>query len=229
MPRQGRNEFGLIYPLPAKRQVPGARGFFSVFLDSPPCEQVEIAVREADMKAYWASLADLPPQGVDFVLDDAVMWNSLMEEFRLDCRLSQRPKAELRILPVEGGFLVRGRVTGVFTLPCSRCAEDAAVPFDERFEHFVVLPPAEGDEADTPEHEEAEAHLRILAGGVPELDLAGLCGEEFVLALPVKALCSPDCKGLCPECGANRNEISCACAGGADPRLAALRGLKIES
>ena len=177
------------------------------------------------MKEYWASLADLPPQGVDFVLDDAAMWDSLAEEFRLDCRLPQSPKAELRVLPVEGGVLVRGRIAGVLTVPCSRCAEDAAAPFDERFEHFVVLPSAE-DGADGQEADE-ETHLRILAGGVPELDLAGLCGEEFVLALPVKVLCAPDCKGLCPTCGANLNEMSCGCAGEADSRLAALRGLKI--
>jgi uncharacterized protein len=180
------------------------------------------------MKAYWASLADLPQQGVDFVLEDAAMWNALAEEFRLDCRLPQSPKAELRVLPVEGGVLVRGRVAGVFVLPCSRCAEDATAPFDERFEHFVALPSAEDGEANGQDDEDA-THLRILAGGVPELDLAGLCGEEFVLALPVKVLCAPDCKGLCPACGANLNETSCGCAGEADPRLAVLRGLKRDA
>ena len=180
------------------------------------------------MKAYWASLADLPPQGMGFVLEDADMWASLMEEFRLDCRLPQNPKAELLVLPVEGGYLVRGRIAGAFVLPCDRCAEDAVTPFDERFEHFVALPPEETDTTEEAEYEK-EAHLRILAGGEPELDLAGLCGEEFVLALPVKALCAPDCKGLCPACGINRNEASCDCAGEADPRLATLRGLKIQA
>jgi uncharacterized protein len=178
------------------------------------------------MKAYWASLADLPPQGADFILEDAALWDSLVEEFRLDCRLPQSPKADLHVLPVEGGFLVRGRIAGVFVVPCSRCAEDAAAPFDESFEHFVALPSEEEGETDG---QEEETHLRMLAGAAPELDLAGLCGEEFVLALPVKALCVPDCKGLCPACGINRNEASCGCAGEADPRLAALRGLKIQS
>ena len=178
------------------------------------------------MKAYWASLADLPPQGADFLLEDAAMWDSLVEEFRLDCRLPQGPKAELRVLPVEGGFLVRGRIAGAFVLPCSRCAEDATASFDEHFEHFVAMP---SEDQDAAERYEEEAHLRILAGGVPELNLAGLCGEEFVLALPAKALCAPDCKGLCPTCGINRNEASCACADEADPRLFALRALKIQA
>jgi uncharacterized protein len=197
------------------------------FLDSRPCSQVGIAVHEANMKAYWASLAILPPEGVDFVLEDAAMWRSLVEELHLDFCQLQNPKAALRILPVEGGCLVRGRITGTFELPCSRCAEHAAAPFDEHFEHFVSLPSAGDDEADTQEYGE-EAHLRILAGGTPELDLVGLCGEEFVLALPVKALCAPDCKGLCPECGANRNNTLCSCASAGDPRLATLRALTIE-
>jgi len=180
------------------------------------------------MKAYWASLADLPPQGADFVLEDAAMWDSLVEEFRLDCRLSQSPRTELHVLPVKDGFLVRGRLMGSLALPCSRCAEDVTTSFEERFEHFVALPSEEEGETEAQEYEKEE-HLRILAGGVPELNLAGLCGEEFVLSLPVKALCSPDCKGLCPVCGTNRNAASCDCAGETDSRLAVLRGLKIPS
>jgi uncharacterized protein len=179
------------------------------------------------MKAYWASLANLPPQGANFVIEDAAMWDSLVEALRLDCRLPQIPRAELQILPMEGGCLARGRLAGVLVLPCSRCAEDAASSFDERFEHFVALPSAKEGEAEKQEYEQ-EAHLRILADGMPELDLAGMCGEEFVLALPVKALCAPDCKGLCPACGTNRNMASCGCAEGADPRLAVLRGLKMQ-
>jgi uncharacterized protein len=199
---------------------------WSFRLDSPPGSRVKVSVREASMKEYWASLADLPLQGARFAIEDAAVWDSLVEEFRLDCRLPQRPIAELHVLPVEGGFLVRGRIAGVFVLTCSRCAEDATVPFEERFEHFVALPSAE--EGGTEELEE-EAHLRILAGGAPELNLAGLCGEEFMLALPVKVVCSPDCKGLCPVCGINRNEAVCGCATEADPRLAVLQGLKIQS
>ena len=60
-------------------------------------------------------------------------------------------------------------------------------------------------------------------------DLAGLLWEEFVLALPVRPLCKPDCKGLCPDCGKNLNEGSCSCVRDeGDPRLAALRGLKVK-
>jgi len=35
--------------------------------------------------------------------------------------------------------------------------------------------------------------------------------EEIILDYPIKPLCSVDCKGLCPKCGANLNEGGCHC------------------
>jgi uncharacterized protein len=59
-----------------------------------------------------------------------------------------------------------------------------------------------------------------------QIDLNELLREQFYLALPMKPLCSEECKGLCPQCGINRNTATCACATEwEDPRLAALRGI----
>jgi uncharacterized protein len=50
--------------------------------------------------------------------------------------------------------------------------------------------------------------------------------EQFFLTLPMKPLCRPDCQGLCPVCGKNRNREQCDCkAEWVDPRLAELRKL----
>jgi uncharacterized protein len=47
--------------------------------------------------------------------------------------------------------------------------------------------------------------------------------EQLYLGLPLKPICSPDCRGLCPSCGANRNTDPCDCADEPiDPRLAPL-------
>ena len=51
--------------------------------------------------------------------------------------------------------------------------------------------------------------------------------EQFVLAVPFAPLCREDCKGLCPQCGIDLNTGTCACEKPVDPRLAALKGLKI--
>jgi uncharacterized protein len=58
------------------------------------------------------------------------------------------------------------------------------------------------------------------------IDLARVIENETTLALPMKPLCDPGCRGLCPVCGGNRNVSPCACAARApDPRLAVLKTL----
>ena len=58
-----------------------------------------------------------------------------------------------------------------------------------------------------------------------QLDLAQLAREDIILALPSKLLCKEDCKGLCPQCGANLNDAPCQCKKEIDPRLEALLSL----
>ena len=55
------------------------------------------------------------------------------------------------------------------------------------------------------------------------LDADRLILEEIALALPIRVLCSPTCKGICPKCFQNRNDGSCKCGdGGSETRMAAL-------
>ncbi|MGC9159324.1 MAG: YceD family protein, partial [Terracidiphilus sp.] len=58
------------------------------------------------------------------------------------------------------------------------------------------------------------------------LALEDVLREQVLLSLPVRTLCKPDCKGLCPRCGENRNEKACHCdEATSDPRWEALAGL----
>ena len=58
------------------------------------------------------------------------------------------------------------------------------------------------------------------------LDLTPLVREDMLLSMPMHALCRPDCKGLCAECGQNLNDGPCGCRPEAlDPRLAPLQQL----
>jgi uncharacterized protein len=59
-----------------------------------------------------------------------------------------------------------------------------------------------------------------------EVDLEPLARETVVLELPQAPLCREDCQGLCPECGADRNEGTCSCAPPIDPRWAVLDELR---
>lgn len=44
------------------------------------------------------------------------------------------------------------------------------------------------------------------------LDLSEAVRQTILLNLPMQRLCSPECKGICPSCGANRNEGVCGCS-----------------
>jgi len=51
--------------------------------------------------------------------------------------------------------------------------------------------------------------------------------EQVLLAVPLKAICRQDCKGLCSQCGANLNAAQCSCAEPVeDPRWAALKEIR---
>ena len=56
------------------------------------------------------------------------------------------------------------------------------------------------------------------------LDITEPVRESLLLAVPLQSLCREDCRGLCPVCGADRNEGDCGCdTTSVDPRLAALK------
>lgn len=174
------------------------------------------------MQNHRIPLNALPAEGKEFLVDDPAVWQAPLAEFHMDCRVTVPLRARVHVLPVDNGWLVRGRLSGEVALPCARCAEDAVTRLDAGFEEFAALPG--GDREDM-----GEGNIILDAAG-PLLDLAALCWEEFVLALPVTPLCRADCKGLCPRCGANRNLGGCACADEeGDPRLAALRGLVVRN
>src|SRR5205814_2798014 len=112
-------------------------------------------------------------------------------------------------------------------LACGRCLEVFDVPVDSEFELRYV--PA-ADNRGEGEREVEEDDLTTAFYRNEQLDLGELMHEQFVLALPMKPLCSEGCKGLCPQCGTNQNTGTCDCdTGWGDPRLSPLKQLKRES
>lgn len=173
------------------------------------------------MTAKLISINDLPPAGKDFSVDDQEIWQNPLKEFKMDCKILSPLKLKVFVQPVDEGILVKGELRGEVATPCGRCAEDAKVSIDSTFSEYEEIPPENSKE----EHEGYIVYDRH----APMLDLGRVAWEQFILAMPVHPLCKPDCQGLCPECGANLNETKCSCATDkGDPRLAALRNIKIE-
>jgi uncharacterized protein len=130
-------------------------------------------------------------------------------------------------------YRVTGRVQTRLRLECGRCLEPFETPVDSAFElRYVPAPavtgPSQGNagRGEEVEAEVAEDDLTTAYYKDETLDLGELMHEQFVLALPMKPLCSDACKGLCPECGTNLNKGTCDCKPAwKDPRLEALQGI----
>ena len=124
-------------------------------------------------------------------------------------------------------FRLVGSVGTTLELTCSRCLEPFQWPVAASFD-LRYLP--QDQNAGEGEREIEEDDLTTAYYRDDSIDLGQLMREQFYLALPMKPLCSPGCLGLCPQCGANLNQGSCACAGRwEDPRLAGLRAFHKKS
>ena len=119
---------------------------------------------------------------------------------------------------------LRGRYEGRFLVPCARCVEPVDIPLVGEFD--LIFRPSEAD-SEAPERSITAPETEIGYYLKDSLALEDVLREQVLLALPVRTLCKPDCKGLCPRCGANRNLQACNCdAGPSDPRWEALSGLR---
>jgi uncharacterized protein len=119
---------------------------------------------------------------------------------------------------------LRGRFAGKFQVPCARCVEPVEVPLSAEFD--LIFRPA-GADSDAPERSITAPETEIGYYQKDGLWLEDVLREQVLLSLPVKTLCKPDCKGLCPRCGENRNSQACRCEEGPnDPRWEALAGLR---
>jgi uncharacterized protein len=119
---------------------------------------------------------------------------------------------------------LRGSFSGKFEVPCARCVEPVEIPLAAEFD--LIFRPAVAD-ADPTERSITAQETEIGYYLKDSLLLEDVLREQVLLSLPVRTLCKPDCKGLCPRCGENRNTQACSCEDGpSDPRWEALSGLR---
>ena len=96
---------------------------------------------------------------------------------------------------------------------CDRCGKE--FPLDKEVTYRCML-------AEELQNEESD-EIVLLEDG--KTDAGDLARTAFILGMDSKILCSEDCKGLCPRCGADLNLGPCSCKREPDPRLAALASL----
>ncbi len=125
------------------------------------------------------------------------------------------------------------RVDGTLTVPvqlvCSRCLGSFDKTVTSSFSIFF----REGSAHQQEDGEELELEERDLISSVfsgDEIDLMPEIAEQVALEIPVKPLCSEACKGLCPQCGVDKNVTQCSCNVEEKPsKFAALKDFKVRS
>lgn len=130
----------------------------------------------------------------------------------------------VRLRRTNRSILVDGEIAASLRRTCSRCTEafveEVTAQLEEEFLPSVDL--ATGAPVDDPAAEDVPA--RITAHH--EINLAPVIRDELALTEPLRALCRPDCPGLCPGCGRRMDEGTCSCSiAELDPRLAPLAQL----
>jgi uncharacterized protein len=116
------------------------------------------------------------------------------------------------------GLYGQGRLQATLTTECARCLTPFEQAVSSRISELFYYPPENAPEG------------AAKVGDDVHVDLAPLVREDIFLGIPMHALCRPDCKGLCPNCGQNWNDGPCDCeAERRDPRWAALNQLLKES
>ena len=124
-------------------------------------------------------------------------------------------EVEMRLESFRGGVRARGVVRAPWRGICRRCSSVIADRLDVAVAERYVDDPA-------PEDEEAYP----LSGDF--VDLLPLVHDAVLLELPIAPLCRPECAGLCPTCGIDRNEATCECRPEVDARWATLDALRFE-
>lgn len=129
-----------------------------------------------------------------------------------------------QVVFADPGYFLRARLSYEQTLSCDRCLK----PIVDRAESDVeLLILVERNQRAAGEHELQERDLGVVHVVDEILETDPLLLEQLQLNIPMKPLCRPDCQGLCPVCGADRNEAACSCEEKTtDPRWAALAALK---
>jgi uncharacterized protein len=131
-----------------------------------------------------------------------------------------------------GDIIVRVKLSGKFSLPCSRCLEETGIAIDGDMRYLFTRRVQGGAgkkrrAGDGRGNEEDDADATEIDQFAAELDLRQYVWETMILSLPERVLCGDDCLGLCPVCGGNRNLNGCGCpADDTDPRLEILRDLQ---
>jgi uncharacterized protein len=143
----------------------------------------ELGRRAGTMRQWDKTLPALPGWGIDMIGVPAGA------PVHLDVRLES----------VMEGVLVTGSVEVPVTGQCARCLEPVEDTLELDVQELYAY------EGSTTEATSGEDEVRRIEGDL--LDLAPLVRDTVVLTLPLSPTCTPDCAGLCVDCGERLDDL----------------------
>jgi uncharacterized protein len=169
------------------------------------------------------SVDDIPtsPKEVEFSAEIGLPGDARQGDFRFP------PSLDIKLIYYRSGrqLFFQGSFTGNFEARCSRCLSEHRFRLHKNFD-FVLTPAVPTPEKKVEELSHEDLGLSYYS--TDEIELTPLILEQVLLALPTRALCDENCRGLCGTCGANLNQETCSCSAVPnDPRMAIFRSLKL--
>lgn len=125
---------------------------------------------------------------------------------------AQRIWGRVRLTRVNKGVWVAGAMNATTTCSCSRCLRECATTLHFRFDqtYYPVIDVNTGVALDLPE----DADHDFVIDRHHIVDITEAVRQSVIVSVPMKPLCTDDCAGICPRCGADLNREACACEGG---------------
>lgn len=170
-------------------------------------------------------LEDIPEYGLELEIP-----NASLGPFAPSAAI--RPKDDIFIEPDINGslrlsrdndeILMSGSVHAVARLKCSRCLADYKIELSTEIDLVLKVTGLQSIE------KEAELEDNEIPVQGPEIELSDIIFQEILLDVPMKPLCSEECPGLCPTCGAVLGSEQCKCGSDdrTDPRWLGLKKIK---
>jgi len=172
-------------------------------------------------------LEDIPEEGLEATFSQSENWlDERLQGEERTFRFISPITVHLSLSKLGNTVLVKSRGETEVEWPCARCLEIFSLGLNSEYTTILKPKPAlsfPGEAELTRENVETEFYEG------EEIDLTSLVQDQILLALPQKALCREECRGLCSRCGKNLNRGVCECpVGFVDPRFEILRKVEFK-
>ena len=139
-------------------------------------------------------------------------------------RLEQPASVTGRIRTSGSEVRVSGKIDARVEVECDRCLKALEVPVSAKFA-LEYITGQQYESTHVAELSTEEMAVSVFDGET--IDVDEIVREQILLAVPDRALCNDDCKGICSNCGTDLNSGNCNCESSEiDPRWEALKKFK---